>query len=120
MVSDSKNLAALTTHFIDPACERNWRDMFRQGGGAALTWLSLPSVKGKLCTGCLGKIVFFTIHCNPSLAYIAVREPQSSRCNASVQPLLLAGNFFVQPIAVECWRGRGGKLSRILEKKHII
>ena len=28
--------------------------------------------------------------------------------------------IFVQPIAVACWRGRGRKLSRILEKKHTI
>ena len=45
-------------------------------------------------TGCSGKIVFlFTIHCNPSLAYIAVRDLQRDQCNASVQPLLLAANF---------------------------
>ena len=37
--------------------------------------------------------VFFTIHCNPSLAYIAVRDLRSSQRNASVQSLLLAGNF---------------------------
>ena len=36
--------------------------------------------------------------------------------NASLQSLLLAGNFFVQPIAAECWRGRGGKLWGILGK----
>ena len=42
------------------------------------------------CTGCSEKIVFF--HCNPSLAYIAVRDLQSSQRNASVQSLLLAGN----------------------------
>ena len=36
---------------------------------------------------------FFTIHCNPSLANIAVRDLQSSQRNASVQSLLLAGNF---------------------------
>ena len=35
--------------------------------------------------------VFFKIHCNPSLAYIAVRDHQSSQHNASVQSLLLAG-----------------------------
>ena len=28
--------------------------------------------------------------------------------------------FFVQPIGAECWRGRGGKLSRILGKKNTI
>ena len=31
-------------------------------------------------------VFFFTIHCNPSLAYIAVRDLQSSQRNASVQP----------------------------------
>ena len=45
----------------------------------------LQGVQEKLC--------FFTIHCNPSLAYIALRDLQSSRRNASVQSLLLAGNF---------------------------
>ena len=44
--------------------------------------------------GVLEKLCFFTIHCNPSLAYIAVRDLQSSQHNASVQSLLLAGNFF--------------------------
>ena len=39
------------------------------------------------------KLCFFTIHCNPSLAYISVRDIQSSQRNASVQSLLLAGNF---------------------------
>ena len=52
------------------------------------------------------KLCFFTVHCNPSLANIAVRDRQSSRRNASVQSLLLAGNFFVQPIAAsrERWQ----------------
>ena len=35
----------------------------------------------------------------------------------SVQSLLLVDQ---QPIAAECWQGRGGELSRILEKKHNI
>ena len=39
------------------------------------------------------KLCFFTIHCNPFLAYIAVRDLQSSQHNTSVQSLLLAGNF---------------------------
>ena len=30
------------------------------------------------------KLCFFTIHCNPSLAYIDVRDLQSSHCNTSV------------------------------------
>ena len=46
---------------------------------------------GPTDTGCSGKIVFFfTIHRNPSLAYIAVRDLQSSQRNASVKSLLLA------------------------------
>ena len=45
----------------------------------------LQGVQENLC--------FITIHCNPSLIYIAVRDLQSSQLNASVQSLLLAGNF---------------------------
>ena len=37
--------------------------------------------------------VLFTNHCNLSLAYIAVKDCQSSQRNASVQSLLLAGHF---------------------------
>ena len=54
------------------------------------------------------KCVFSTIHCNPS--YIAVIDLQSSQRNASVQSLILPGNFYLQPIAAECLRGRVGKL----------
>ena len=39
------------------------------------------------------KMCFFTIYCNHSLAYITVRDLQSSQRNAIVQSLLLAGNF---------------------------
>ena len=50
-----------------------------------------PQEKG---TGCSGKIVFFfTMHCNPSLGNIAVRDLPCSQRSASVQSLLLAGNF---------------------------
>ena len=70
----------------------------------------IKGVQEKLCS--------FTIHCNPSLAYIVVRDLQCFQRIASVESLLLAA-FFVQPIAAECWRGRAGKLSRILEKKTI-
>ena len=45
----------------------------------------LQGVQEKLC--------FLTIHCNPSLTYTVVRDLQSSKRNASVQSLLLAGNF---------------------------
>ena len=65
-----------------------------------------------IVTGVQEKLCFFKIHYNPSLAYIAVQ------CECTVNPIGLY--FFVQPIAAECWRGRGGKLSRIHEKKHNI
>ena len=42
-------------------------------------------------------LCFFTIHCNPSLVYIVVRDLQSSQRNASVQSL----QFFLQPRAAE-------------------
>ena len=51
---------------------------------------ALPSV---FLQGVQETLCFFTIHCNPSLAYIAVRDLQSSQRNASVQSLPLAGNF---------------------------
>ena len=46
------------------------------------------------------------------------KRPSNSQRNVSVQSPVMAGNVFVQPIAAECWRGRGGKLSRILGIKH--
>ena len=66
------------------------------------------------------KIFFFTIHCNPSLAFIAVRDLESSQRNASVESLLLAGNFLYnqwQPIAGE---GEVANFREFLEKKHNI
>ena len=63
--------------------------------------------------------VFFTIHCNPQLAFITVREFQSSQRNASVQSLLLAGNFLYnqqQPIAGE---GEVANFHEFLEKNTI-
>jgi len=39
------------------------------------------------------KLCFFKILCNHSLAFIAVKDLQSSHRNASVQSLQLAGNF---------------------------
>ena len=65
--------------------------------------------------------VFFTIYCNHSLAYAAVRDLQSSQRNASVQSLLLAGNFFLynqkQPSAGE---GEVANFQGILGIKHNI
>ena len=49
------------------------------------TYWAIQDVQEKLC--------FFPIYCNPSLAYIAVRDLQSSQRNASVQSLLLPGIF---------------------------
>ena len=64
--------------------------------------LYIQGVQEKLC--------FFTIHCNPSLTYIAIRDPKRSQRNASVQS---------QPIATECWLGRGGNLGEFLKKNRI-
>ena len=65
--------------------------------------------------------VFFTIHCNSSLAYIAVRDLQSSQRSASVQSLLFTGNFLYnqkQPSAVE-GEVANFQLFRILKKNTI-
>ena len=44
----------------------------------------------KFIQGVQERLCFFTFHCNPSLAYIAVKDLQSSQRNANVQSLLLA------------------------------
>ena len=53
----------------------------------------LPHLKTELLLkevqGVHEKLCFFTIYCNASLAYIAVRPLQSSQRNASVKSLLL-------------------------------
>ena len=67
--------------------------------------MNIQGVQEKLC--------FFTIHCNPSLLYITVRDLQGSQHNASVQSLLLADFLYNQ------WRGRGDKLLKILGKNTI-
>ena len=56
----------------------------------------LPHILGsshRYIQGVPVKLCFFTIQCNPSLAYIAVRDLQSSQRNASVLSLQLAGYF---------------------------
>ena len=63
----------------------------------------LQGVQEKLC--------FFTIQCNPSLAYIAVKDLQNSQRNASVQSLLWAGTTNSSRVQA---RERKKKLSRIL------
>ena len=40
----------------------------------------------------------------------------STQCECTVTPI--GWQFFVEPIAAEFWRGRGGKLSKILGKMH--
>ena len=52
------------------------------------------TLEERVSTGCSGKIVFFHNSLQPlPIAFIAVRDLQSSQRNASVQSLLLAGNF---------------------------
>ena len=64
--------------------------------------------------------VFFTIRCNPSLAYIAVRDLQSSQRDASVQSLLLAGNFLYSQLQPSAGEGEVANFREFLEKKHNI
>ena len=56
--------------------------------------------------------MFFTIHHNPSLAFKAVN---AMRVYSHSYWLVV----FVQPIAAESWRRRGGKLSSVLGKNTI-
>ena len=71
-------------------------------------------------TGCPGKIVFFHNSLQPFPRLHRCKRPSklSTQCECTVTPI--GWQFFVQPIAAESWRGRGGTLSRILGKKHNI
>ena len=73
-----------------------------------------------LYTGCSGKIVFFHNSLQPIPRLHCCKRPLklSAQCECTVTPI--GWYFFVQPIAAECWRGRGGKLSRILGKNTIL
>ena len=69
-------------------------------------------------TGCSGKNVFFhnSLQPLPRLHRCCMRPTKlSTQCECTVTPI--GWQFFVQPIAAECWLGRGGKLSRILGEK---
>ena len=73
-----------------------------------------------ISTGCSGKIVFFTINCNPSLAYIAVGDLQSTGRNASVQSLLLTGNFLYNQQQPSAGEREVANFRESLKKKHNI
>ena len=65
------------------------------------------------------KRIFFIFHFNASFAYIAVwplKFPAQWWVHSHSYWLVI----FVQPIAAECWRRIGGKLSRILWEKNNI
>ena len=68
-------------------------------------------------TGCSGKIVvFFTITAtppSPTSVLETFKALNAMRVYSHAYKLLI----FVQLIAAECWRGRGGKLSRTFGKK---
>ena len=55
-----------------------------------------------------------------SLAYIAVSDLQSSQRNASVQSLLLAGNFLYNKQRPSAGEGEVANFREFLEKKHNI
>ena len=65
---------------------------------------------------------FFTIHCNPSPSPTSHRCKRPSKLSTQFKCTVtpFGWYFFVQPITAECWRERGGTLSRILGKKNTI
>ena len=101
-------------------------DWYGGGGGVVLTvtdyiffWQKLPFLKffEVYVLPCLGAIADWS-SCWLCVSYSTIFLAQSSQRNASIQSLLLAGNFFVRPITAECWRGRGGKLSKKITNEH--
>ena len=65
------------------------------------------------------KLCFFTIQYNPSLAYIAVRDLQSSQRSVSVQSLLLAGNFLNNQSQPSAGEGEEANFREFLGKNTI-
>ena len=63
------------------------------------------------------KLCFFTFNCNPSLAYIAVRDLQSSQRKASEQSLLLAGNVLYNQWQPSTGEGELANFREFLAKK---
>ena len=63
--------------------------------------------------------LFFTIHCNPSLTYNAVRDLESSQRNAGEQSLLLAGNFLYNQQQLSSDKRVVANFREILEKNTI-
>ena len=66
------------------------------------------------------KLCFFTIHCNPSLAYIAVRDLQCSQRKASVQSLLLAGSFLYNQWQPSAGEGEVANFREFLDKNQYL
>ena len=56
----------------------------------------------------------------PSLAYIAVRDLQSSQRNASVQSLLLAGNFLYNQQQPSAGEGEVANFREFFKKQYLI
>jgi len=61
---------------------------------------------------------FFTTHCNPPKPKYHCKIPLKflTQCVCTVTPIVW--QFSVQPIAVQCKRGRGGKFWKFLKKNH--
>ena len=82
-----------------------------------LTCVMFWNMSHQVGTGCSGKIVFFHNSLHPLPRLHRCKRPSTSQHNASVQSLLLAVNFFGQPIAGE---GEVANIRKFLEKKHNI
>ena len=68
-------------------------------------------------TGCSGKSAFFSqFTATPSLAYIAVRDLQSSQRNVSEQSTPIGWQFFVQPIAAGAGEGEVANFQEFFKK----
>ena len=64
--------------------------------------------------------VFFIIHCNSSLAYIALQEffKAFNAMRVNSHSYWMLANICTTIVA-QCWRGRGGKIMKILGKSTI-
>ena len=92
---------------------------FSQCGTCVLLFSFVSSVAFHV-QGIQEKLCFFhnSLQPLPRLHRFERLSKLSTQSECTVTPI--GWQFFVQPMAAECWRGRGGKLSRILGKKHNI
>ena len=67
--------------------------------------------------GCPEKLFFFTNQLHKPIPRPHIAPKFSLQCECT--DTYISWSYYERLIAAQCWRGRGGKIQTILEKKHI-